>query len=79
VIEKEGRVPLFLSQAGMYRNTGETAVPQQFIQFDRPCHALYEDNDLVEVEGVQEIIEFAVLLAFLKADKVLLAPMKGEL
>jgi hypothetical protein len=63
----------------VHRNAREAAFSQQLIQFDCPRHALYEDNDLVEVEGIQEIIELAILLAFLEADEVLLEAMKSEL
>jgi len=63
----------------VHRDAREAALPQQLIQFDCPRHALYEDNDLVEIEGVQEVIELAILLAFLKADKVLLEAVEGEL
>ena len=62
----------------MHRDAREAALPQQLIRFGCPRHALYEDNDL-EVEGIQEVIVLAILLAFLEADEVLLEAMEGEL
>jgi hypothetical protein len=79
VIEEVGHAPFLLSQARVYRNTREATFSQQLIQFDRPRHALYENNNLIEVEGVQEVIKLAILLALVEADKVLLEAMEGEL
>jgi hypothetical protein len=36
-------------------------------------------SNLVELQGIEKLIKFAILLGFLKLDIVLLESMKGEL
>ena len=57
----------------------ETALSEQLVQFDRTADALDKNDDLVEVEGVEEVVELAVLLYLLQTKEVLLETVQGEL
>lgn len=60
-------------------DTGEVALPQKLVQLVGTESALDKDNDLVELQIVEKVTEFAVLLLFAQLDVILLKTMKCEL
>jgi hypothetical protein len=63
----------------MHSDAREVAFAEDLVQFGGSESALDEDDDLVELEGVEEIAQFSVLLAFAELDVVLLETVEGEL
>ena len=63
----------------MHRNTWEIAFPKQFVQFCSSQSALDKDDDLVELEGIQQLVEFPILLCLAELDVVLLKAVESEL
>lgn len=57
----------------------EVALLEEAIQFDRAADLANEDNNLVEVERVQKVAKFAVLLVLLEFNVVLDQTVEGEL
>lgn len=57
----------------------EVAFSQKLVQLGSSLGTLDEDDDLVEFKRIKEVIEFSVLLAFVKSDSVLLETVKSEL
>merc|ERR1719327_1056207 len=53
----------------------EVALREQAVQLRRPRDLRDENHDLVEVQGIEQVIELAVLLGLLELDVVLLQPM----
>ena len=74
-----GHSPLLLRKTRMHRNARETTLPQELVELNCASDALDKDDDLVKVERVEKVVQFAVLLRFLKSEKVLLETMEGEL
>jgi hypothetical protein len=60
-------------------NAGEVAFAEKFVKLSSAECALDEDDDLIELQCVEEIIEFAVLLAFTENDVVLLKTVERKL
>ena len=58
---------------------GEVALLQQLVELDGALHRLDEDDDLVELEGVEELVELAVLLVLGELDVVLLQAVQRQL
>lgn len=58
---------------------GEVAVLEQPIELVRSRYPGHEDHYLVELEGVEEVVQLAVLLLLVEADEVLLQTVKGQL
>lgn len=63
----------------MYSNTWEIALRQQSVQFGRPECTFDEDDDLIELQLVQQLVQFPVLLFLVELHIVLLKTMQGEL
>lgn len=61
----------------MDANRGELALHQQTVQFVGPLNRADKDAHLVELEGIQQIIELAVLFILLELDIVLLQTVQG--
>jgi len=57
---------------------GEIAFAEETIEFAGSADGFDKDDDLVEFEGVEEVIELAVLLGFGEADKELLEAMQSQ-
>lgn len=51
---------------------GEITFTEETIEFRGSTDRFDKDDNLVEFEGVEEVVEFAILLGFGEADKVLL-------
>ena len=58
---------------------GEVALNEEVVELAGAGHGLDEDDNLVELEGVEEVAELPVLLVLGELDKVLLQTVKGEL
>ena len=72
-------LPLLLTNTGVDCNTGEVALAQELVKLSRTQSALDEDDDLVELQAVQQLVEFAVLLRLVELDAVLLKTVESEL
>jgi hypothetical protein len=70
---------LLLLNTSVNTDTREIAFDQQLVQLVGSCNGLYEDDDLVEFERVEEIIQFTILCTLFQSNKVLLETMEGEL
>ena len=51
---------------------------KQFVQFFASLYTVNKDDNLIEVEGVQQIVEFSVLLLFCEFGVVLLKTVEGQ-
>ncbi len=71
-------LPLLLRESGEHGNGREVAVDEQFIELFAAAHTIDKDHDLIEVERVQQVVEFAVLLRFGEFDIVLLQAVERE-
>jgi len=58
---------------------GEVALGQQAVELVRPGHLGNEDDHLVELEGIEEVVQLSVLLSLGELDVVQLEAMEGEL
>jgi len=70
---------LLLRHGAVNANTGEVALDQQLVELVGALDRLDKDADLVELEGVQKVVQLAVLLALGDSDKVLLKTVEGQL
>jgi hypothetical protein len=73
------RDSFFLGETTVNGDGGEIALPEKTVEFAGSADRLDENDDLVEFEGVEEVVEFAVLLGFGEADKELLETVQGQL
>ena len=71
--------PLLLLHAGVNGDGGEVALNEEVVELAGAGHGLDEDDNLVELEGVEEVAELPVLLVLGELDKVLLQAVEGEL
>jgi hypothetical protein len=71
------RDSFFLRQATMDCDGGEITFTEETIKLRGSADGFDENNDLVEFEGVEEVVEFAVFLGFGEADKVLLETVQS--
>jgi len=58
---------------------GEVALNQKVVKLAGAGDGADEDDDLVELEGVEEVAELPVLSVLGELDKVLLESVKGQL
>jgi hypothetical protein len=58
---------------------GEVTLAEKTVKFAGSTDGFDKNDDLVEFEGIKEVVEFAVLLGFGEADKVLLEAVQGQL
>ena len=72
-------IPLGLLHGRVDGDGGEVAVVQELGELRGAGDALDKNDALVELEGVEEVDELAVLLLLLKLDVVLLQTVEGEL
>jgi hypothetical protein len=70
--------PFFLFDSGVDAQAGEVALDQELVELGRAGNRVDEDDELVELEGVEEIDEFPVLLVLCQSHVVLLEPVEGE-
>ena len=63
----------------MHRNTWKIAFAKQFVQLRSSQSTLDEDDDLVELEGIQQLVELPVLFCLAELDVVLLKAMESKL
>jgi hypothetical protein len=63
----------------VHSDTWKVAFTQQFVQFSCSKCALDEDDDLVEFETIEQVVEFAILLALAEFDGILLKTVECEL
>jgi hypothetical protein len=70
---------LLLADTGVHSDRGEVALAEKLVKLGATEGGLDEDDDLVVLQFIKEIVEFAVLLGLSKLDVVLLETVKGEL
>lgn len=63
----------------MHSDGWEVAFAKKSVELGGTSSVAHEDDDLVEFEGVEQLVELAVLLRLAKLDVVLLKTMQGEL
>jgi hypothetical protein len=63
----------------VHGDRGEVALDQQLVELYGSGHGPDEDDDLVEDEGVQQVVQLAVLLVLGQLDEVLLEAVEGQL
>ena len=63
----------------MDADRGEVALDQKVVELAGAGDGADEDDDLVELEGIEEVAELPVLSVLGELDKVLLESVKGEL
>jgi len=63
----------------MNRNTWEVAFTKQFVEFGCSKGTLDEDDDLIEFEGIKQIVELPILLTLAELDIELLKTVESEL
>jgi hypothetical protein len=73
------RDAFFLGKTTVDGDGGEITFTEKTIEFTGSADGFDKDDDLVEFEGVEEVVEFAVLLGFGEADKELLETVQGQL
>ena len=59
-------------------NTGKIAFSEKLIELSGSQGALDEDNDLIELERIQEFVEFPVFFSLTQLDVILLQSMQGK-
>lgn len=69
---------LLLADTGVHGNRGEVALAEKLVELGATKGGLDEDDDLVVLQLIKEVVEFAVLLGLSKLDVVLLETVKGE-
>ena len=70
---------LGLGQSGVNADRGEIALAKELVQLSGAVDRLDEDTDLIELQGVEQIVQFAVLCCLLQLDVVLLQTVQGKL
>lgn len=70
---------LLLRQGGVNADGGEIALFQQTSQLGRATHFGHENHDLVELQTVQQVAQFAVLLFLRQTHVVLLQTVQSQL
>jgi len=68
-----------LADTGVHGNAGEITFAQQLVEFRGTKGALDEDDDLVEFQGVQQVVELPILLRLVQLYVELLKAVKSEL
>ena len=68
-------LPLLLTHSGMDSNAREIALAEQLVKLSCTIGALYEDDDLVEFEGVEKLVQLSIFLCLTKLDVELLEAM----
>lgn len=70
---------LLLLQTGVDSNGWEVTSTQQLVQLNSSLGRSDEDDDLVELQGVQQVSQLLVLLGLLQFEVVLLQTVQGQL
>ncbi|GIX64986.1 membrane transporter protein, putative [Babesia caballi] len=73
------RNALRLLQPSVNGNRGEVALVEQGVERLRARDGLDENDDLVELQGVEQVVELAILVALGQLDVVLQQPVKRKL
>ena len=63
----------------MHGDAGKVAFAQQLVEFGGTQRALDEYDDLVEFQGIEELIQLPVLLRLTELDVELLQAVQGQL
>lgn len=63
----------------MEAGAGKVAFSEELVEGGGARDGAHEDDELVELEGVDEVDQFPVLLVFRQPNVVLLEPVEGEL
>lgn len=54
--ELGNRLPFLLGETRVHRDAGKAAFPQEFVELDGASDTLDENDNLIEVEGVEEVV-----------------------
>ena len=57
----------------------EVAFSEELVKLGGSESALDENDDLIELEGIEQVVELSVLLALVESDGVLLQTVQGKL
>ena len=69
---------LLLADTGVHGNRGEVALAEELVELGATEGGLDEDDDLVVLQLIKKVVEFAVLLSLSKLDVVLLETVEGK-
>ena len=69
---------LLLADTGVHGNRGEVALAKKLVELGATEGGLDEDDDLVVLQLIKKVVEFAVLLSLSKLDVVLLETVEGK-
>ena len=72
-------LPFLLTDTRVDGNGREVTLAQKLVEFCRSDCALDEDDNLVELEFIEQLVEFAILLLFVELDVVLLQTVESKL
>ena len=72
-------IPLLLADTRVDRSTREVALAEKPIEFRAALSRTDKDDDLVELQAVEKIVQFAVLLTLIELDVELLQAVQGQL
>jgi hypothetical protein len=72
-------IPLLLANARMDCSAREVALAEKLVELSAAQGRAHEDNDLVELKGVEKIIQLAVLLTLVELYVELLQTVQGKL
>lgn len=70
---------LFLAQSSVNADGRKVALLQKPVELSGARDLGDENDDLVELESIQKVVQFAILLRLFQADKVLLKTVEGQL
>lgn len=77
--DKHSALPFSLIHTPVDADGWEVLLVQQLCEGHTSLHGLDKDDHLVELQGIQEVKQFAVLLAILQLYVMLLETVKGKL
>jgi hypothetical protein len=72
-------LPLILTDSGVHSNGWKVTLSEKSIKLGGAKRALDEDDNLVELQLVKKLVQFAVLFLLIQLDIILLETVKSEL
>ena len=72
-------LPFLLLEPGVDSDTGEVLLDEELVEVLAAVDAVHEDDALVELDGVEDVDELAVLLLLGQGHVVLLESFEGQL
>lgn len=75
----DGHLPLLLTNTGVDRSTGEVALAQKLVKLCATQSRANEDDNLVELQLIEKVVKFPVLLTLVELHVVLLQTVESQL